>query len=121
MGTIKEKTFYELTDCAIIGVEAGNVNKVPENETVIAFTVKQDGPGFNKKIKTIVKGNLAHTLYNVFLASGNTVSKTLETVVPVRKDVTVSLIAVKKEDRHLEIVLENPSEIEFKYNYKIID
>ena len=124
MGSIVKAVIYGIKDCTIIGVEAGNVNKVSEENSVVAFTLRTDAagqPGVYQRYKILVKGVLAHTLYNLFLKSGNTVTKTIDEGVVVNKAVTVSLNASLREERGFEIVLENPTDIEFNFNYKIVN
>jgi len=120
MSSIKAKTIYELKDCTIIGVEPGNVNKVAEDDTVVAFTVRADETGTNKRYKILTKGKLAYNVFNLFLASGNTVTKSVGEDITINKVVTVSMLATEREDRRSEIVLENPTQIEFNFNYKIV-
>jgi hypothetical protein len=56
----------------------------------------------------------------LFLASGNTVTKSVGEDITINKTVTVSMLATEREDRRSEIVLENPTQIEFNFNYKIV-
>lgn len=120
MGSINEKTVVELKNCQIVSVEAGNVNKVAEEDTVVAFTVKVTNDIFKKRYKLLLKGTLAASIYNAFLANGGTVTKSLFEGVKIEKVVTVSFIAFKREEREFEIVLEKPSDIEFNFNYKLV-
>lgn len=118
-------TTYELKDCKIISVEAGNVNKVDTDKTVVAFTVEGDkentwSGSTTTKYKILLKGKQAHTIYNLFLAGGNTVTKTMEDI-RINKTVTVSLNASVREIRNTEVVLENAVNVEFDFNYKLID
>lgn len=116
-------TLVELDKCKIVSVEAGNVNKVDAADTVVAFSVSGDEPtwaGTPTKYKVLLKGKQAQTIYNLFLAGGNTVTKVIADV-KVDKTVVVSLKASVREVRTGETVLENASNVVFDFSYKLID
>jgi hypothetical protein len=116
---IKLKKIVCVENEKIISVEPGNVNKGKGSETFVAFSVR--GAGDAVPTKAILKGELATTIYNLFLAGGNTVNEEIDGPVKVVKDVRVSFIGFVKEERKNELVLHECADFNFNFNYTVID
>lgn len=111
--------YVKVTNAPILSVERGNINKT--DNPVIAFSVEIDG--IEKKVKALVKGKMAKTIYYNFLHSGKTKPDTKEETdeyYGMEKYVTVSFTGNERETRETEIVLDGIRDVVFNYEYRII-
>jgi len=119
--SVKSKKLVSVENEKILTVEAGNVNKCAPDKTVIAFSVRGDGD--TKSTKALVKGHLAYSIYNMFLAAGNSMCSddisSAEDKVFISKYVTVSFIGFVKEERTTETILTDCGDFKFQFTYEV--
>ena len=111
-----EKISVKIQNGTVISVEKGSIFSKP-SDPVIAFTVHTHGT----PVKAIVKGALAKTLWQNFLAEGGTKETTIATYSgTITKQPTISFTGNIKDFRKEGLVLEDISNVEFDYKYTLV-
>lgn len=111
------KQTVKIEDAIIYSVEPGSVVRDPNN-AVLAFSLDEFIDG--KRIKVILKGNLALCMWNNFLKDcGTQCSSKYTNGCRINKLVHVNFEGTIKEIRSKEIVLHNIKNLYIFYGYQV--
>lgn len=117
---VTKSVVVKVDNAKIVSVEPGNIRTLGVDVPYIAFSTDEEIS--DKKIKVVLKGNLAKVVWFNFLDEHGTMNLEKTSFEHrVKRSVLVSFEGLVKEERSKEILISEIKSLKFSYCYEILN